>query len=104
MSLLQMGTDSESDEEVQPDTHIHWYRAEPSISMEDCPLMWWAAHLGAHEKLTLLARKYLATHAPKVPCEWLFSVAGHIVQKKQSALNLENVNQLVCLSNCLKDK
>ncbi|KAK0142296.1 hypothetical protein N1851_020030 [Merluccius polli] len=79
--LLQMGSDSESDEErqqtcqrpldreVQPDRDIHRYRAEPSISMEDCPMQWWAAHSGAHDKLTLLARKYLGTPASTVPCE-----------------------------------
>ncbi|KAF7658133.1 hypothetical protein LDENG_00017050 [Lucifuga dentata] len=44
MSLLQMGSDSESDEEAQPDRAIHRYRAEPSIRMEDCPLQWWSAH------------------------------------------------------------
>ncbi|XP_035993655.1 zinc finger BED domain-containing protein 1-like [Fundulus heteroclitus] len=102
--LLQMGSDSESDEEAQPDRDIHRYRAEPSINMEDCPMQWWAAHSGAHDKLARLARKYLATPASTVPCERLFSVAGHIVQKKRSALHSENVNQLVCLSNWLKDE
>ncbi|KAF0046375.1 hypothetical protein F2P81_000008 [Scophthalmus maximus] len=101
--LLQLGSDSDSDEEVQPGRDIHRYRAEPSISMEDCPLQWWSAHSGAHDKLALLARKYRATPASTVPCERLFSVAGHIVQKKRSALLSENVNQLVCLSNWLKE-
>ncbi|XDV38559.1 hypothetical protein PO909_007933 [Leuciscus waleckii] len=102
ISLLQMGSDSESeDEEVQP--AIQRYRAEPTIKLEDCPLRWWASHSGAHEKLASLAHKYLATPATTVPCERLFSVAGHIVNKKRSALLSENVNKLVCLSNWLKD-
>ncbi|KAL0178787.1 hypothetical protein M9458_027681, partial [Cirrhinus mrigala] len=64
ISLLQMGSDSESeDEEVQP-------------------ARWWASHSGAHEKLASLAHEYLATPATTVPCERLFSVAGHIVNKK----------------------
>uniref|UniRef100_A0A8C4DLB3 Zinc finger BED domain-containing protein 1 n=1 Tax=Dicentrarchus labrax TaxID=13489 RepID=A0A8C4DLB3_DICLA len=92
--LLQMGSDSESDEEVQPDRDIHRYRAQPSIT----------AHSGAHDRLALLARKYLATLASTVPCKRLFSVAGHIVQKIRPALHSENVNQLVCLSNWLKDE
>lgn len=101
-SLLQMGSDSESeDEEVQP--AIQRYRAEPTINLEHCPLRWWASHSGAHEKLASLAHKYLATPANTVPCERLFSVAGHIVNKKRSALLSENVNKLVCLSNWLKD-
>jgi hypothetical protein len=102
ISLLQMGSDSESeDEEVQP--AIQRYRAEPTIQLEDCPLRWWASHSGAHEKLASLAHKYLATPATTVPCERLFSVAGHIVNKKRSALLSENVNKLVCLSNWLKN-
>ncbi|XP_065099150.1 E3 SUMO-protein ligase ZBED1-like [Paramisgurnus dabryanus] len=102
ISLLQMGSDSESeDEEVQP--AIQRYRAEPTITLEDCPLKWWASHSGAHEKLASLAHKYLATPATTVPCERLFSVAGHIVNKKRSALLSENVKKLVCLSNWLKD-
>ncbi|XP_034143868.1 zinc finger BED domain-containing protein 4-like [Esox lucius] len=68
ISLLQMGSDSESeDEEVQP--AIQRYRAEPTIKLEDCPLRWWASHSGAHEKLASLAHKYLATPATTVPCE-----------------------------------
>ncbi|XP_061926476.1 zinc finger BED domain-containing protein 4-like [Entelurus aequoreus] len=100
--LLQLGSDSESDEEVQPDRALHRYRAEPTIEMTDCPLQWWSSHAGAHDKLAPLARKYLATPASSVPCERLFSLAGHIVQKKRSALLSENVDKLVCLSNWLK--
>ncbi|XP_023805591.1 zinc finger BED domain-containing protein 4-like [Oryzias latipes] len=82
ISLLQMGSDSESEEdEVQP--AIQRYRAEPTIKLEECPLRWWASHSGAHEKLATLAHKYLATPATTVPCERLFSVAGHIVIKKK---------------------
>ena len=104
MSLLVMGSDSESDEEVQqPHRGLHRYRAEPSIGMEDCPLEWWSSHSGAHEQLASLARKYLATPSSTVPCERLFSVAGHIVQKKRSALLSENVNKLVCLTSWLKE-
>ncbi|XP_061892294.1 E3 SUMO-protein ligase ZBED1-like [Entelurus aequoreus] len=102
--LLQLGSDSESDEEVQPDRALHRYRAEPTIEMTDCPLQWWSSHAGAHDKLAPLARKYLATPASSVPCERLFSLAGHIVQKKRSALLSENVDKLVCLSNWLKDE
>ena len=79
--LLQLGSDSESDEEeVQPDRALHRYSAEPTIDMTDCPLQWWSSHAGAHDKLTPLARKYLATPASSVPCERLFSLAGHIVR------------------------
>ena len=102
--LLEIGSDSESEEEreVQPDRALHRYRAEPIT--EDCPLKWWASHAGAHATLASLARKYLATPASSVPCERLFSLAGHVVQKKRAALLPENVDKLVCLSNWIKDE
>ncbi|XP_051810923.1 zinc finger BED domain-containing protein 4-like [Acanthochromis polyacanthus] len=100
--LLQMGSDSESDEELLPDRLMHLYRAEPTISIENCPLEWWSAHWRAHEKLALLACKYLTTLATTVPCERLFSVAGNIVNKKRSSLLSDNVNKLVCLNSWLK--
>ncbi|XP_051797253.1 E3 SUMO-protein ligase ZBED1-like [Acanthochromis polyacanthus] len=102
--LLQLGSDSESEEEVQPDRAIQRYRAEPIIDMEDCPLRWWSSHAGAHEKLAPLARKYLSAPATSVPCERLFSVAGHVVNKKRAALLSENVNKSVCLSDWLEDE
>ncbi|CAL9695883.1 unnamed protein product [Knipowitschia caucasica] len=83
---------------------VHRYRAEPTIDMTDCPLQWWSSHVGAHEELAQLALQYLAAPASSVPCERLFSVAGHIVNKKRAALLSENVNKLVCLSNWLGDE
>ena len=103
MTLLLMGSESESDDEALS-TDKTLDRAEPSVSTETCPLQWWSAHTGAHGKLAHIAQKYLATPASTVPCERLFSLAGHIVQKKRSALTSENVNKLVCLSNWLKEK
>jgi len=79
------------------------YKAETSVSIYACPLQWWSAHKGGHTKMAHIAQRYLATPASTVPCERLFSLAGHIVQKK-SALSSENINKLVCLSNWLKDE
>uniref|UniRef100_A0A3Q3NKF3 Uncharacterized protein n=1 Tax=Labrus bergylta TaxID=56723 RepID=A0A3Q3NKF3_9LABR len=45
----------------------------------------------------LCTPKYLATPSTPVPCERLFSLAGHIVQKKRASLSSENVNNLVFL-------
>ena len=42
-----------------------------------------------------LPKKYLTTPATSVPCERLFSLAGHIVQKKRVSLSSRHVNQLV---------
>ncbi|XP_076121576.1 E3 SUMO-protein ligase ZBED1-like [Alosa pseudoharengus] len=105
-SLLLFNSDSETEDEDEegPNGALTRYRAEPTISETDCPLQWWSTHEGAHPQLSALARKYLGSPATSVPCERLFSLAGHIVQKKRAALSSENVNRLVCLSNWLKEK
>lgn len=83
---------------------IEKYRAEPIIGMEDCPQPVWSKHDGAHSQMACLAHKYLATLATSVPCEGLFSLFGHVVQKKRAALSSKNVNRLVCLGNWLSVK
>ncbi|KAK9513174.1 hypothetical protein VZT92_026732 [Zoarces viviparus] len=95
---------SESDSEQEEDSienSVRRYRAEPTIRAEACPLEWWSKYAGSHSRLASSAQKYLATPATSVPCERLFSLAGHIVQKKRVSLSSENVNDLVCLSNWL---
>ena len=103
-STLLLESDSDSEEDGMESGELQRYRAERSISIDDCPLQWWCAHSGAYEKLSALARKYLASPATSVPCERLFSLAGHIVQKKRAALLPENVTKLVCLSDWLEKK
>ncbi|XP_053510051.1 zinc finger BED domain-containing protein 4-like [Ictalurus furcatus] len=98
MALLLMGSESLSDEEVlATDKSLERYKAESCVSIETCPLQWWSSQAGTYGKLAHIAKRYLATPASTVPCERLFSLAGHIVQKKRSALSSENVNKLVCL-------
>lgn len=102
--LTLLAASSESDSEQEEDSienSVHRYRAEPAISSDSCPLEWWSKHAGSHSRLAPYAQKYLATPATSVPCERLFSLAGHIVQKKRASLSSENVNNLVCLSNWL---
>ena len=43
--------------------------------------------------------KYLSSPAASVPCERLFSISGHVVNKKRASLPPDNINRLVCLSN-----
>lgn len=103
--LTLLADSSESDSEKDDDgieTCVHRYRAEPTISSDSCPLEWWSKHGHSHSLLAPHARKYLGTPSTSVPCERLFSLAGHIVQKKRASLSSENVNNLVCLSNWLR--
>ena len=101
-ALLLMGSDSESDEETPEDNTVERYKVEPSASLDQCPLKWWSEHTAVYGKMAHIARKYLGTPATTVPCERLFSLAGHIVQKRRSSLSPENVNKLVCLSDWWK--
>nr|XP_047141291.1 uncharacterized protein LOC124816231 [Hydra vulgaris] len=86
-------TDSEQEED-SIENGVRCYKAEPTISTEACPLQWWSKHAGSHNRLASIAQKYLATPATSVPCEKLFSLAGHNVQKKRVSLSSENVNYL----------
>lgn len=101
-NLLAVSSESNSEQEEDSlENCVHRYRAEPAINSDSCPLEWWSKHEGSHSRLAPYAQKYLATPATSVPCERLFSLAGHIVQKKRASLSSENVNNLVCLSNWL---
>ncbi|XP_077065477.1 E3 SUMO-protein ligase ZBED1-like [Siphateles boraxobius] len=101
---LMLAHESSSDEEEDcVEQCLERYKAEPLIGMDDCPLEWWSMHEGAHNEMACLARKY-STPATSVPSERLFSLSGHVVQKKRASLLSENVNRLVCLSNWLKAK
>ncbi|XP_062251826.1 zinc finger BED domain-containing protein 4-like [Platichthys flesus] len=102
LTLLAVSSESDSEQEEDSiENSVCQYRAEPAISSDSCPLEWWSKHAGSHSRLAPYAQKYLATPATSVPCERLFSLAGHIVQKKRASLSSENVNNLVCLSNWL---
>ncbi|XP_077367138.1 E3 SUMO-protein ligase ZBED1-like [Festucalex cinctus] len=102
--LSSFDSDSDSEEEAQWIGALKLYRSETTIGESDCPLHWWASRAATHPELSVLARKYLSSPATSVPCERLFSLAGHIVTKKRAALSAANVNRLVCLSNWLKEK
>lgn len=87
ISLLLLGSESESEDEGSgTDNALERYKAEPCVSIDTCPLEWWSAH---SVKLAHFAQKYLASPASTVPCKRLFSLAGHIVQKKRSACHLK---------------
>jgi len=51
--------------------------------------------------LSQVAAKYLAIPATSVPCERVFSIAGHIVTEKQACLLPQDVNMLVFLAENL---
>ena len=48
------------------------------------------AHTASHPLLAMLAAKFLLSPATTVPCEQLFLVAGHILNKKRASLSSNN--------------
>ncbi|KAL4008846.1 hypothetical protein ACER0C_002698 [Sarotherodon galilaeus] len=103
-SALMLASESSSDEEDCIEKCVERSRPEPTTDIEDCPQKWWSKHEGAHSEMAYLARKYLAAPATSIPCERLFSLSEHVVQKKRAALSSENVKMLVCLSNWFSAK
>lgn len=103
--LAAMSEFDSEQEEDSADKSVHWYidTGEPTIRTEACPLKWWSKYTGSRSRLASIAY-YLAMPATSVPCQRFFSVAGHIVQIKRVSLSSENVNELVCLSNCFGAK
>lgn len=102
---LMLAHESSSEEEGDSvEQCLERYKAEPLAGLDDCPQEWWSTHQGSHSDMARLARKYLALPATSVLCERLFSLSGHVVQKKQASLLSENVDRLVCLSTWLKAK
>ncbi|XP_063324964.1 E3 SUMO-protein ligase ZBED1-like [Pelmatolapia mariae] len=104
ISISLLGSPDSDTEEDAIDCCLNLYKAVPKIDIGECPLQWWLKREGAHASLAPIALKYLSTPATTVPCERLFSLSGHIIQKKCASLSSDNVNRIVCLSNWLSAK
>ncbi|KAL7872326.1 hypothetical protein SRHO_G00073090 [Serrasalmus rhombeus] len=93
MSVFLLGSSDTDTDEVEESIEqcLELYKAKPKMDMEGCPLQWWSKREGAHVRLAPIAHKYLSTPATSVPCERLFSLSGHIIQKKRAALSPDNV-------------
>lgn len=88
-SILLRSSDTDTDEEEEPIEHCpDRYKAELKMDVEDCPLQWWSKREGAHARLAPITQMYLSTPSTTVPRERLFSLSGHIIQKKQASLSL----------------
>jgi len=99
--------ESDSDDELQTastdiSAALDRYKAEPQVESDLCPLLWWKTHATAHPIVAAVAMKYFPSPATTVPCERLFSLSGHVVDKKRSSLSPNSVAKLVLLSNWLK--
>lgn len=61
-------------------------------------LQWWKNNGHFYPRLSLLARKYLSVPASSVPCERVFSLAGHLVNKKRARLSKDNIDLIIFLN------
>ena len=86
--------------EEQLDLEICRYKGEEAT--DQGPLQWWKSCQGRYPLLSQLAKHYLSIPATSVPCERVFSRAGHVVNAKRSCLLPSNVNMLVFLAENLK--
>lgn len=101
-SILLGSSATDTDDEEESIEHcLECFKAEPKMDMEGCPPQWWSKR---EARLAPIAHKYLSTPATTVPCERLFSLSGHIIQRKRASLYPDNLNKLVCLSNWLSVK
>ncbi|XP_038160303.1 E3 SUMO-protein ligase ZBED1-like [Cyprinodon tularosa] len=67
---LMLAEESSSDEEEDNvERCIDRYKAEPMISIDDCPQEWWSTHAASHSELASLAQRYLATPATSMPSD-----------------------------------
>lgn len=104
--LFDFSSDTDDETEAtDSDVHsaVERYKAEPELDQDACPLQWWISHKASHPTVAKLAAKFLSAPATTVPCERLFSAAGHILDKKRASLSSSNLNKLLCLHNWLNE-
>jgi hypothetical protein len=86
--------------ELSPESELEKYLAEP-VRLP-CPLSWWKLHQWKFQRLSKLARIYLAVPATSIPSERTFSTAGQTVTKLRSSLDPETVDQLLFINRNFK--
>jgi len=84
------------EDEVSDDNSDHpWVQASlemQKISTEEASLVWWEKNTFHYPLLSNITQRYLII---KVPSEWVFSAAGHIISQKCDCLLPKNVRMLV---------
>ncbi|XP_037629812.1 E3 SUMO-protein ligase ZBED1-like [Sebastes umbrosus] len=76
------------------------YMKETPLSADSNPLLWWRdTGCNRYPLLSKLARKYLCVPGTSLRSERVFSSAGNIVNTKRAALDPDQVDRLVFLTN-----
>jgi hypothetical protein len=73
------------------------YEAEPCISVDENPLLWWKGKQKTFPKLAMLARRYLQVQATSASSERLFSSFGHVFEDKRMSLDACAAEKIIFL-------
>ena len=82
-------------EKVKRDLSL--YKAEHSAELDCDILKWWQSRKLAYPLMSKLVQKRFSMVATSVPSERLFSVAGNVINNRQSSLLPENADKLIFL-------
>jgi len=77
------------------------YFNKPPIGWHEDPLAWWNDRKSLYPRLFILARKRLCITATSVPCERLFSKAGHVITDQRSRMKPGKASQVLFLNQNL---
>jgi hypothetical protein len=62
------------------------FELEPAVFIDEDPLKWWFDRKGKWPRLFSLAMRKLSAQATEVPCERLFSTAGHTFSQYRKSM------------------
>ena len=68
------------------------------LDEDKCPLQWWRDNAEKYERLSILARRFLAVQATSAASERVFSAASLIISNKRTCLKSEIAGKLLYIS------
>lgn len=74
-------------EDVSAPDELTIYFMEPSLKVDENPLIWWRAHAKKLPRLHALAMRTLSAQASELPSERCFSDAGNIYTNKRQSMH-----------------
>lgn len=71
------------------------YVAEPYLARTEDPLVWWESRKLVYPRLYKIMLTRLCIPATSVPCERIFSKAGHLISERRSRLTGKRVSEIM---------